>query len=951
MTQTAPRKIGDKVAEPYQARIATAVGGAISTGKSGAVLAPTGSGKSLLVTFGVEDAIAVGKPVLVLQPDVHLLQQNFELFGHSTAIRGALIGAFIAQNDRIPGKFTRNSLDVDVCIATNMSLVNKASDPAFQRELKAFGARGGVVLVDEGQNAAADELSQILKTIAQAGGSGIIYTATPFRTDGRDILEPFGASIEQDLIEVAGYDEVMATGRTVATRFDIATSEFEGLIGAEAANLIEEQFLHLLGQNKSIDQASKLAFSRFFKPDASPADQTIADLIVYAVGEIWRRRAHNHTLAMIHCDSVEFARTLAASISQTPLPAGHSRAGRLPSVAYVVASETLVWHEGECSNTIDGKKARRSTILTAARDHAYDVLVNVNALGTGTDVPQTDLNIIAAQERSIGPLKQNSGRGERTSPDTGKKHQTFTDIGNSIYRVFNDIDAMRRNDPDRARRQIRGLAAPIRAQFEAWFETDPDLQKSVEARTRQIRTRRGGAADAHEVGELLDPTMEFGLDNELPIAHPFSKGIYAAGNRRYNSETKQYTGRTAIFVDLVTVGLLPSENASEAPRWLAVTHDSKLDTQQAFVAKDLDTARKFAAFVGIRFDNEFENTAPSGAQFKFATDLQSKHNRQQDLISGYARPTSRTQVATIIELLNFEGGLLGKMLNAGATRFIQRATGARHVHPELRSIVLHNPNSLSGAQRDMLAAYCRLRHHLPAIYRAKFAANDRFSVATYDPSTLPEIRDILSGTRFKLFVVDTPAQEQQLKDRLLAGLVDARIIAMAPDSTGEMWIRRKAGMPAIATPKAQAVSREREEEFAAALFSMTDGPHARKSGVISIAMTRPECVEVARAAPEIDLPAPIANLIKKLIELVAMPPVFTDAEELPHMEIIVDTITNMKPGAEVKFKIQNLAAKFAGLPLAAQKKLIKVTERAADLDHKRMEYNSKTQNLRRTAQR
>ncbi|GHE72955.1 hypothetical protein GCM10019059_35690 [Camelimonas fluminis] len=881
----------------------------------------------------------MSRPVLAIHPDVNLLTQNFALFRESPTIQRGSISAFIAQNDTLPCEFSRNTLDASLILATGSSLVNKAADPNFQKELADFGAKGGVVFVDEGQTAAADELSQLLKTIARAGGSGILFTATPFRTDLRDILEPFGASVEQDLIDVAGYDEVMATGRIVPTRFDIATDEFEQLIGAEAANLIEEQFIALLGQNKSIDQASRLAFSRFFKPDASPADSAIADLIVNAVGEIWTRRAASHNTTMVHCDSVEFARSLASRLASLELPHGHARAGKHPSVAFVVASEIRMWRDNVPYDRLGKRRARRHDVLEAARAGTFDVLVNVNALGTGTDVPQTDLNIIAAQERSIGPLKQNSGRGERASPSTGKTHQTFVDIGNSVYRIFNDVDAMRRNDPERSRRQVRGLAAPIRAQFEAWFDSDPHIRNSIEARTRQIRTRQGGISTARHIADEPDPTMEFGSDAQLPVPHPFATGIYATGNRRWDSEARRFSGRSALFLDLKGMGLLPAQTAPEAPKWLVVTHDSKLNALQAFATVSLENARKFAAFVGVHYDEEFDNVAPSRAQISFVNRLQSLHQKQQRLISGYARPVAKTQTETMIDLLNDGGRLLGKMLSVAATRFIQRASGARQVNPGLRSIVLHNPNGLSALQRDMLAAYCRLRHHLPTIDRAGDIGADHFSIATYDPSTLPEVRDVISGTRFKLFVIDSPEQETAMKERLLAGLLDARIIAMAPDDSGDIWIRKKAGIPVATSKKASALSRELEDEFVSSLHSMTDGANAKKSGILNISITRAECIAIARATPGMEVTAPVANFTKSLIELLAIPPILTGHDEQRPMETVVNAITAAKPIATVAFRVANLTAKFGGLPPPAQKKLVRIATRAADLDHKRLAYN------------
>ncbi|WP_201861196.1 DEAD/DEAH box helicase family protein [Microvirga soli] len=83
------RTIGDKQAEPYQARIAASVRNAIQRGRSGAVLAPTGSGKSLLAAGAAEDAVSLGKPILVLHPDVSLLRQNYAQFQAVPAVKGA----------------------------------------------------------------------------------------------------------------------------------------------------------------------------------------------------------------------------------------------------------------------------------------------------------------------------------------------------------------------------------------------------------------------------------------------------------------------------------------------------------------------------------------------------------------------------------------------------------------------------------------------------------------------------------------------------------------------------------------------------------------------------------------------------------------------------------------------------------------------------------------------
>ncbi|MCB8823163.1 hypothetical protein [Microvirga rosea] len=168
------------------------------------------------------------------------------------------------------------------------------------------------------------------------------------------------------------------------TRFDIATSEFEAHLGAEAVRLLKNAFLALLAENKSVDQASQQAFSRFFKADASEGDRAIAALIVSAVARIWSRRAAAATLAMVHCDSVEFARALSAAIAQELLPEGYSRAGDKPRVAFVVAGEIRVWRDGEETGLGEreptGRGIKRDELLQAARAGSFDILVNVNAL-------------------------------------------------------------------------------------------------------------------------------------------------------------------------------------------------------------------------------------------------------------------------------------------------------------------------------------------------------------------------------------------------------------------------------------------------------------------------------------------------------------------------------------------------------------------------------------------
>ena len=93
------RVVGDKQAEPYQARIMFSLREAIQRGRSGAVLAPTGSGKSLKAAAAAEDAFDLGKPILILHPDSSLLRQNYAQLQAIPSLRKARVAFFVAKTE------------------------------------------------------------------------------------------------------------------------------------------------------------------------------------------------------------------------------------------------------------------------------------------------------------------------------------------------------------------------------------------------------------------------------------------------------------------------------------------------------------------------------------------------------------------------------------------------------------------------------------------------------------------------------------------------------------------------------------------------------------------------------------------------------------------------------------------------------------------------------------
>ena len=189
-----PRTIIGLRPEPYQVRVIEAVGRAIRARKSGAVLAATASGKTLMAVGIVEDAFASGVPVLVVQPSNELLLQNVRSMRLSPMLRDVPIGLVStltrgvrsALGPLAPGE----DFDQAVTFATNAKLTRKyGSDSAA---IDRFCAAGGVVIVDEGERGAAQAIGHVLSLFASRGAVGIALSATPFRTDREDPLSPWG---------------------------------------------------------------------------------------------------------------------------------------------------------------------------------------------------------------------------------------------------------------------------------------------------------------------------------------------------------------------------------------------------------------------------------------------------------------------------------------------------------------------------------------------------------------------------------------------------------------------------------------------------------------------------------------------------------------------------------------------------------------------------------------
>lgn len=588
----ARRRLGDKILEPYQARILDGVAEALKARRSGVVVAPTGAGKGVLAAGIVAEAVAQGRPVLLIQPNVQLLRQNLAQIAALELPKGTRIGAWAAKDavlETPDGRRLRNrDLDAQVVLATAPALVRHRHEAA--QALVAFAARDAIVVFDEGQGIAAEETAEVLRGLHAAGAQGIALTATPYRADGRDPLEPFGASIQQDPIGAASIGEVMATGRTVPPRFVLARQAFQARIGTEAATEVNEAFDAALNRRASIEAASRAAFSRFFGQDATPQDQAIGARIADGVAAAWAEHGAARQLTLVHCDGLAFADAVSARIRATPYPDGHPRAGQVPRVAFVSADVARL--EGAPANA---PRATREGILAAARRGEIDVLVNCEALGVGTDVPAIDCNILAFRQRSPGPFVQIVGRGARAT--AGKADNLIVDLGGTVEGLVQDLRQIAAGRPENASAGVAALPEAGRRQLADLLALDPRLAElpNVVGRLRHP-ARPAGALQ----GAAAPPRDVLVALHRAASPTPFRQGISIAFGADGGS------ARAGLIVDLQQTGLWGGPCSVGAPRWLAVSlpADAADGPVLHLAATDLRVARGFLAWSGVRASAE-----------------------------------------------------------------------------------------------------------------------------------------------------------------------------------------------------------------------------------------------------------------------------------------------------------------------------------------------------------
>ncbi len=603
-------QIGSKTLEPYQERIVGQAAETLRQHQNGAIIAPTGAGKGVLVAAIVQEALQQDRPVLLIQPNNDLMQQNLQQIWDAGLPKGRRAGVFSAQNmsfEHANGqKLPNRDLSADLIAASSAALVQNRDD--YQEELLQFASRRPVIIFDEGEGASADMMGDLLAKLAKNGANGMVLTATPYRTDGRDPLEPFATTCAESIIGIASVEEVMQTGRTVPPKFVLEQDAFQQRMGQDAADRLQQSYEDAIKAGASMDKASERAFAPFFRKEASEEEKVVGQAITRSLVESWDTHAKDRRLGMVHCDGVDFAKATAKALSEHECPPGHPRQGLPPRVAFISGEEVLVPNEhGELAPPAGPKNKARKAVLSNARKGEFDVLINCQALGVGTDVPMVDLNILACQECSPRPLIQKIGRGARSYTDgegQQKRDNLVVDLGKTIESLKQDADALMAGKKDQARPVMANMPPACWQQVRDVLALDPDLV----ARPRVLRSQSKAASDITNPNTPPPKPDELAQMAKQTFLVEMSKGVRVGIQESQVPGTKDIKTRVGVVIDLQQSGLWGTISGM-SPRFMALSFDPQnpKETTVSGFYHESKQAAGFVAWTGVRASAQLES--------------------------------------------------------------------------------------------------------------------------------------------------------------------------------------------------------------------------------------------------------------------------------------------------------------------------------------------------------
>lgn len=397
MTQLAmaPKPLADERLSLYQWQ-AEAFAEWIERDHRGVVEAVTGAGKTRLGLAAASEALRTGRRVLLVVPTLELLNQWY------AEVRALLPWARVG---RIGDGHRDDLIHYEMVVATVQGVLARVGGHAIEM---VGGVSPGLLIADECHRYAGDEFSRVLDPRA---GWRLGLTATFERADelDREVLAPyFGGVIHRLWYDRAREDRLVAP-------FDIA------LVGVNLSG--EERFRY----DTLSDEIRKLHRSlQGYLTDRSLNAQQFLTLVA--------RWAKSDDVSARTFQARKYLKAVTARqrlLAQTP-----AKRECLPLLTPAIraAQRTILFSltqesaqraaddiqaEGIRADSIysDLGKRERASRMQEFRDGALPVLAAPRILDEGVDVPEADLGLVLAANRSKRQIVQRLGRVIRRKPD------------------------------------------------------------------------------------------------------------------------------------------------------------------------------------------------------------------------------------------------------------------------------------------------------------------------------------------------------------------------------------------------------------------------------------------------------------------------------------------------------------------------------------------------------
>lgn len=356
--------------------------------KRGMLVMPTGSGKSrTAITFLIKEMVSQGYQVLWIAHRHMLIDQAADTFYNfsglakinNPGIRNYRISCISGEHMRI------NTVDKHEVIVASISSICRNKE-----HLRRILGNKVMIVVDEMHHAYAptyrDTINFIEKNRKNSKLLGL--TATPIRAneeDSKALLQMF----DNNIVYSASLEDLIAKGILATPKFDRVETgeEFEPEI-----TLDEEKLLRKFGELPET-LVNKIA-----------ASNTRNDLII----DKYMKNADKYGKTLIFALNVIHCRFL---------------------------HEELTKRGVKCGLVYSGKEDN-SAVINKFRDGKLDVLVNVNIMTEGTDVPDIQTVFLTRPTSSEGFLMQMIGRGMRGKKAKGTETVNIIDFHDK-WETFN----------------------------------------------------------------------------------------------------------------------------------------------------------------------------------------------------------------------------------------------------------------------------------------------------------------------------------------------------------------------------------------------------------------------------------------------------------------------------------------------------------------------------------